>query len=185
EGGEETVAGLLDHLPAALDDMCAHELVVLREQLPPPLIAQRLEQLRRVDDVREEKGPTRLDAPEKLLGTLLVELRSEPLERRQCSLQFECRAVFVALVANRDPEQEPCVGYLVRRADLLPSVTRVSEVMGRAIPVLLGELDLPEREVDDRVERRRAPIADLVGVDEPLELGGGRAGGRDIGRCQG
>src|SRR5262249_61936448 len=68
-------------------------------------------------------------------------------------------------------------------ADLLPSVTRAPEVTGRPIPVLLGELDLPEREVDGCVERRPASIADLVGVDELLKRLGGRAGGHDIGRC--
>src|SRR5262249_1420901 len=92
--------------------------------------------------------------------------------------------VFVALVPERDPEQEPRLRDLVRRTDLLPSVTRAPEVTGCAIPVLLGKFDLPEREVDGRIERRGAPIADLVGVDELLELRGGRAGRRDVGRCQ-
>src|SRR5262249_48326123 len=85
---------------------------------------------------------------------------------------------------KRDPEQQSRLRHFVRRADLVPAVTRALEVTGCAIPVLLREGDLTEREVDGRVERRCTPISDLVGVDEPLELSSRRAGRRQLGRRQ-
>ena len=90
--------------------------------------------------------------------------------------------MLVALTAEGDAEQQPRLRHLVRSANLLPRVAHAAEVAGGAVPILLKERDLPESEVNDRVERRRALVADLVGVDELLELRRGRAGRRDVRR---
>ena len=128
ERREEPVSGLLDHLAAALDDPRAHELVVEREELAPLLVAEGLDQLRRVDDVGEEERSVPLDAPEQLLGALLVELCPQPLEGRERRLQLGRRAVIVPLVPEDDPEQHPRLRRLVRRSDLLPFVPCKPEV---------------------------------------------------------
>src|SRR5439155_11318562 len=104
KGREEPVAGLLDHLSAAREDSLAHELVVPSEQLSPLLVAERLEQLRRVDDVGEKKRAVRLDPAEELLDALLVELCSESLEGRKRCLELCDCTVLVPLLLERDRE---------------------------------------------------------------------------------
>jgi hypothetical protein len=65
---------------------------VAGEQLLPLLLAECRKQLGGVDDVGEEERTARLQPPQQLLGTLLVEPRPEPFERGQRRLELrDCR----------------------------------------------------------------------------------------------
>ena len=72
--------------------------------------------------------------------------------------------------ADGDAEQHPRLRRLVGRPDSLPLVAREAQAARRAVPVLLRELDPPGGDMDVRVERGSAPLADLVRVDDALEL---------------
>ena len=110
--------------------------------------------------------------PSSSFGARLVELRAEPLERRERGLRARpSRRARRPGCRKAMPSSSPRLRDLVRRADLLPLVAGASQSQRAAVvPVLLGERDLPEGEVDGRVERRRPPVADLVRVDDLLEL---------------
>ena len=86
------------------------------------------------------------------------------------------RRVLVALAPEGDPEQHPCLRRLVRRTDLLPSVAGPLQATDGSFAVALGELDPAGGDVDRRVECRRPTAADLVRVDDLLELVRRRAG---------
>ena len=143
--------------PPRLRDPLANELVVAREQLLPLVVAEGREQLRRVDDVGEEERAARLEPAEELVRALLVEPGAEPLERRQRSLELDGSAVLVTPPPKCDAEQHARLRGLVGRADPLPLVSRQTEALRGAVPVLLGELDPAGRDMDRRVERRSAP----------------------------
>ena len=170
ERREEAVAGLLHDLAAALQDPLAHELVVAREQLPPLLVAERLEQLRRVDDVGEEERPPRLSRPRSSCAraaSSFAPSRSNAASAPSSSTVAPCSS---PLRRSRGAEEHPRLRRLVRRADALPLVARLSEAARGALPVLLGEQDPAAGDVHGRVERGGAPPADLVRVDDALEL---------------
>ena len=59
--------------------------------------------------------------PEALVHALLVQLRTEALERREGRLELGGRRVLVALPAEREPEQHPRVRRLVRSTNLCQS----------------------------------------------------------------
>ncbi len=79
--------------------------------------------------------------------------------------------MLVASVPEGEAEQHACPRRLVGCSHALPLVSRTSQRRDRRVPVPLGEDDLPEGEVNQRVVRSRAPPADLVRVDDLLGLG--------------
>src|SRR5262249_12209318 len=171
ERREEAVAGLLDDLAAGAGDLLFEHLVVPREQLLPLLVAERLEEPCRADDVREEERAPRLLPAEELRGTLGVGLRADPLEGRVRSVEFGDRSVLVAAPAECEPEEDARLCGLERRADLAPLVTRMAKAANRLVRVSLGECDPTRGDVNRGVERRSAAAAELVRGDELLELG--------------
>src|SRR5438034_5488101 len=66
ERREEAVSRLLDDLAAAVRNLLLEQLVVPREQLLPFLVAERLEQPGRADDVREHERASCLLTTEEL-----------------------------------------------------------------------------------------------------------------------
>ena len=180
ERREKAVAGLLDDLAAGVDDPLTNELVVSSEELPPLLVPERLEKPGRVDDVGEEKRAPGLELAEQLLGALYLEPRPQPFERCERALELDVSSMLVASAEIRHPEQHSNLSGLVRSANALPCVACSLEMPDRAVPVLFRELDLAARVVDGRVEGDGSPIADLVRVDDVLDLVRGRTSGREI-----
>ena len=126
---------------------------------------------RRVDDVGEEERSARLELAEELVAR--APRRASRPSRSNVASAASSSAVAACSSpwrAERDPEQHPRLRRLVRRADLLPLVARALQATDRSVRVALGELDPAVREVDGRVERRRPAAADLVRVDDLLEL---------------
>ena len=117
---------------------------------------------------------------ELLVRPCLVDLRAETLEGRERALELARRGLLVASPPERGAEQHARQRRLVRGADLLPFVAGAAQALDRAVPVLLGELDAAARDVHDRVECGSAPLADLVRVDDPLELVGRGARGLQV-----
>src|SRR5436190_7749077 len=93
ERREEAVSRLLDDLAAAVRDLLLEELVVPREQLLPFLVAERLEQSRRADDVREQKRAPRLLPAEELRSALRVCPRPDALEGCVSGIELGDRGV--------------------------------------------------------------------------------------------
>ena len=152
-----------------------------REQALPLVVPERLQEPRRVDDVREEERATRLDAAEQLLDARLLDgaapSRSKVDERR---LELDRTRVLVAAPQVGDAEQRSRARGLVRRSDALPLLAGVLQRRDRDRPVLLREPDLATREVHGRVERGSASTTDLVRVDDLLALVGRRASRLEI-----
>jgi hypothetical protein len=90
--------------------------------------------------------------------------------------------VLVAGPAERQPEQEPRLGGLVRRSDSLPLVASPAQQLHCRLRVAFGERHLASGQVHGRVERARPPAAHLVRVDDPLELGRRGARCAQVGR---
>ena len=134
----------------------------------PLFVAERLEQLGRVDDVGEDERPARLEPPEALVHALLVQLRPEALERRERRLELGGRRVLVA-DGTRAPAASARARSRTEHQRLASRHARALETGRCSIRVALRELDLPRGEVDDRIERRRSALADCVRVDDPFE----------------
>src|SRR5215207_965181 len=105
EDGEEPVAGLLCDLTAELDDLLADDGIVPGQELLPLLVPERLQELRRPDDVGEEERARRLLPAEELSGSLRVAPGADPLERSQSGLELLLGGVLVALPAEGEREQ--------------------------------------------------------------------------------
>src|SRR5918993_383612 len=178
EDGKKSVAGLLRDLAAELDDLPANDVVVPGQELLPLVVSERLQKLRRPDDVGEEERPRRLLPAEELPRSLRVAPGAYPLERRQSGLELLLGGVLVALPAECKREQQPRFGCLVRRAEVLPAVTCLSQAACRARGVPLREPDPAVGEVDGGLEGGGATAADRVRVDQVFELCRGRAGAK-------
>src|SRR5205807_7794659 len=107
-------------------------------------------------DVREEERAARLEPTEQLLDPLFVELRSQPLEDRERSLELGGRRVLVALAPEGEAEQHASLRGLVGRSDALPPVSRCLQTPCGGVGIAVRESDLAPGQVNGRVERRRA-----------------------------
>ena len=182
ERREEAVAGLLDDLAAGVRDALAHELVVAREQALPLVVTERLQQLRRVDDVREEERATRFDAAQELLDARLLDGRAEPLEGGQRRLELDRTRVLVSAPHVGDAESARARAVSYGAPTPCHSSAPAAETRSRR-PVAFCDADLATREVHGRVERGSASTTDLVRVDDCVALVGRRARRLEIACC--
>jgi hypothetical protein len=141
EGGEEAVSGLLDDLAAALGDLLLEQSVVALEQLPPFLVAQRLEQPSRADNVREQERAASLLPAEELGSPLGIRLRADALESGMRRLELGRRSMLFTPPPERDAEKKARLRALERRSDLPPLVSRLTEPTDGLVRVVFGERD--------------------------------------------
>ena len=152
------------------------------EELAPLLLAEDLDELRRVDDVGEhERAPGR-GLAEELGRALRVQHRPEALERRPGDGELLARAVLVALAAVGEAEEHPRLRGLVRRADLVPGVAGGAKRGRGAVPVVLGEPDPPVGKLDRPLEDGRPAAVDQIVVGDRLELAEGLSGAPELAR---
>ena len=160
--------------PPRVGDLLLEQLVVPAEELPPLVVAERLEEPGRADDVREQERATGLLPAEELGCPLGIRFRADALEGRVRGIELRGRGMLVAFPPERHAEEEPSLGGLERRPDLAPLVARLTEPADGLVRVTLGERDPSGGDVDGGVERGSSAAADLVGVDDLLELRGRR-----------
>src|SRR5262245_18245473 len=130
ERDEETIAGVLDLLCPMLCEQGAQRAVVPADEILPGLVADRLDEIGRLDDVREDERPhrptglRRPGAPEQCSGAGELTGRAEPLEQALGRLELELRGGGVSVALVRFGEQDPRPCSLVGSVDLLPEVSR-------------------------------------------------------------
>ena len=160
----------------------AQQRVMPVEELLPLLLPERLQQLRGVDDVREDEGPMgsgRL--PEQLHRPLRVEHGPETFERRLRRLVLGVRPFAVALLLVGHAERDARLGRLVRSADPGPDRQRVRAPRPPLSSQSSSAVAMRDQgELESAVEQRRPLAADPEAIRQLLELGGRSSGCLDV-----
>ncbi len=140
----------------------------------PGLVADRLEEVRRADDVGEHERPRdassrlRRAGANRLEATLGLEHGAESLERREGGPQLEDRRLLVSVRPVGQREGSTRLRGLEREVGLGPVADRSSQLGDRTRGVALVQQDLSQRLMRARVPQRR-----LVGRRDLAQLLGG------------
>lgn len=144
-----------------------------RRQALPGLVADRLDEWRRVRDVGEQEGSAGADrvrgakTGERVRREARVPCRPEPLEGRLRRSELELRAVRVAVAAERLSEGHPRLRGLVRRVNLVEEPDGQTQFPQRhaKLPAREGNASLRRRRVCGHRGRAEVPcdLAELVG----------------------